>query len=319
MNRRDFLWQGSLTVAGLAAMGAAQEAGGAEVGNGRRAVPAKLNSSEAQFQRSSIPAKLNSSEAQFALPMIKLGSVEVSRLILGSNPFYGFAHQTEALAKEMSEYYTDERIAAVLDEAAAQGITAVASPPYERWIRLFNDYLEQGGKLRVWIAQPDGPADRMDADLDASVKGGAKAVFIQGARVDEQFQGGTFEVVRGWVERIKGQGVPAGLASHRPDVHLEAERQGFPTDFYFQCFFNPSQGYQEEDRQKVVEAIRQIAKPVVGYKILGAGRLPAQEAFAFAWRHLREKDGVCVGMFPKHDSDQVEEDARLARRLSEKG
>jgi len=294
INRRDFIWQGGLTVAGLAAMGGTPPAAGGEGGHGRHpgGVP--------------VPA---------ALPTIKLGELAVSRLILGSNPFYGFAHQTEALAQEMKEYYTDERITAVLDEAAAHGITAVASPPYERWIRLFQDYLERGGKLRLWVAQPDGPADRMVADVEAAVQGGAKAVFIQGARVDEQFQAGTFAVVRGWVERIKDAGLPAGLASHRPDVHLEAEEQGFPTDFYFQCFYNPNQGYREEDRPKAVEALRQIPKPVVGYKILGAGRLPARAGFEFAFRHLREKDGVCVGMFPKHDPDQIEEDARLARTL----
>ena len=288
INRRDFVKQGSLTVAGLAAMSRAPKTSGAAT----ETAP---------------------------MPLIELGSLRVSRLILGSNTFYGFAHQTPELSQEMTAFFTDERIMGILDEAAAQGITAVASPPYERWIRLFRDYLARGGKLRTWISQPDGPADQMEADIEASVRGGAQAVFIQGMRVDEQFEEGRHDVVRGWVERIKGLGVPAGTASHRPDTHLIVEERGFPTDFYFQCFFDPREGYREEDRQKVVAALPQQDKPVIVYKILGAGRLPAPEAFEFAFRHLQDKDGVCVGMFPQNQPGQVAENARLAREFSTAG
>ncbi len=90
------------------------------------------------------------------LPGIKLGKLEVSRLILGSNPFYGFDHgNPQASNKEMREYYTDDRIMQVMDEAARQGITAVWSPPYDNWTRLWKNYRRKGGKLRIWIGQPD--------------------------------------------------------------------------------------------------------------------------------------------------------------------
>jgi len=254
--------------------------------------------------------------AETAMPTIKLGTLEVSRLILGSNPFFGFAHQTKERAQEMKEYYTDERIGAVLDEAAGQGITAVAAPPYERWIRLFNGYLERGGKLRIWIAQPDGPAERLSADIEAAIKGGAKAIFVQGGRVDEQMKKGTLDLVRRWVEQIKASGLPTGMASHRTDAHLEAERQGFPTDFYFQCICDPGEKYAAEGRAKFLDAVRQIDKPVVAYKILGAGRIPARHGFEFALSRLRRKDGVCVGVYPKDNPEALREDAELVRMLT---
>lgn len=250
------------------------------------------------------------------LPATRLGKLEVSRLILGSNPFYGFAHKQGGLAEEMKAYYTDERICEVLDAAADQGITAVASPPYPRWIRLFGRYLKNGGRLRIWIAQPDGPPQGMKAQISAAVKGGAKAVFVQGARTDDQFVRKNFDLLRRWVEHIRSLGVPAGLASHRPDVHLAAERMKFPTDFYFQCFYNPQLGYRKADRDKAVAAAARVDKPVVGYKILAAGRLKAAEGFGFAFRHLRAKDAVCVGMFPKHQPNQIAENADLTRKLS---
>ncbi len=249
-----------------------------------------------------------------ALAAIRLGKLEVSRLVLGSNPFFGFAHG-HGSPKEMRAYYTDRRIMDVLDQAAGVGITAVAAPPYPRWVRLFNQYLKKGGRLRVWIAQPDPAPGRMKQAIADAAKGGAKAIFIQGARVDEQFAAGRFDVLREWLEHIRSFSLPAGMASHRPDVHLAAEKKKLPTDFYFQCFFKPG-SYRDEERAKAVAAIRRIDKPVVGYKILAAGRRPPEQAFAYAFRHLRAKDGVCVGVYPPPKPDMIREDAALTRKLS---
>ena len=105
------------------------------------------------------------------------------------------------------------------------------------------------------------------------------------------------------------------MASHRPDIHLAAEKANFPTDFYYQCFYRPDT-YRSEDRDKAVETIRQISKPVVAYKILAAGRLQPEEGFKFAFSHIAAKDAVCVGMFPKDKPGMVAEDIGLAKRLS---
>ena len=250
------------------------------------------------------------------MPAIKLGTLAVSRLVLGSNPFWGYAHQPGTLAEEMKAYYTDERIMAVLDEAASLGITTVVSPPDQRWLQLFAKYRDGGGKIRVWVAQPHGNPEQMKEEITRAVQGGAQAAFIQGGRADEQFATGRMDVLREWVEHIRSLGVPAGLAAHNPALHLEAEKQRLPTDFYFQCFYRPEK-YLAEDRDKAVETIRQLEKPVVAYKILAAGRLAAEEGFGFAFKHIRRKDGVCVGVYPKDRPVEISEDAQLARKLTE--
>lgn len=249
------------------------------------------------------------------LPKIKLGTLEVSRLILGSNPFWGYAHQPGDVGRQMTEFYTDQRIGEVLDQAAELGVTTVACPPDRRWIDLYKRYLDRGGKMRIWIAQAHGSPEKIPEEITRAVKAGAQAVFIQGHRAEDAFAQGKADVVRGWIEHIKSHNVPAGMAAHRPDVHLAAEKAGFPTDFYYQSFFIPDT-YRPEDRQKAVETIGQLAKPVIGYKILAAGRLKPEEAFRFAFEHLKPKDGVCVGIFPKNKPDMLAEDTRLARSLS---
>ena len=249
------------------------------------------------------------------LPTIKLGQLEVSRLILGSNPFFGYAHgNPQASAKEMTDFYTDAKIMAVLDTAADQGITAVWTPCLANWVRLWNKYQEKGGKLKIWIGQPDPEPAQMKAHITTAARNGAKAICIQGIRVDEQMTTGRFAVVREWLELIKSFGLPAGLASHTATTHLLAEEKGLPTDFYHQTLYRPD-NYVPKGFEESLATIEQLKKPVIAYKVLGAGRILPKDTFPTLFKRLKPKDGVCVGAFPKKH-DELAENAALVRDLT---
>jgi len=293
MYRRDFLKAGLAGAVAAAAFGASVRAGGAE-------------------------------EAAKPLPTIKLGSLEVSRFLLGSNPFWGYSHKSPQLDEEMKAFYTDEAIVRVCDEAARCGLTTVVSPPDERWVDLWAKYRAAGGKLSLWVAQCHDAAEKMEAEIDRAVKGGAKAVFIQGHRVEQQFSWNKIDVLRKWLDRIKNAGLPGGFAAHWPNIHLELEKRKFPTDFYFQCCYNLTKPNplgdwcREADRKEAMATIAQIEKPVVAYKILGAGRLRAADGFEQAFNAIRRKDGVCVGIWAKEAIDQIRENATLTEMLTAK-
>ncbi|MHB1036889.1 MAG: twin-arginine translocation signal domain-containing protein [Pirellulales bacterium] len=247
------------------------------------------------------------------MPKIKLGDLEVSRLILGSNPFFGYNHgNPQASPQEMQAYYTKQQIMAVLDRAAEHGITAVWTPCYDHWIRLWNEYRDKGGKLKIWIAQPD--QQPMEKDILAAVKNGSKAVCIQGCQIDEQFRQGKIDVVRGWLELVKSHGLPAGMATHEAKTHLVAEERGLPTDFYHQTLYRPD-NFVREGLEESLATIEKLAKPVVAYKVLGAGRISPKETFPYVLRRLKPKDGLCVGVFPKK-SDEIAENVQLTRQFS---
>jgi len=251
------------------------------------------------------------------LPKIKLGTLEVSRLILGSNPFFGWSHgNPQASDEQMRAFYTDAQIMKVLDAAAGQGITAVWTPCYDRWIRLWNEYQQRGGKLRIWIGQPDPGPELMKEHITAAAKNGARAVCIQGIQVDTQMNAGRFDVLRDWLELIKGFGLPAGMATHGAKTHLVAEEKGLPTDFYHQTLYRPD-NYVREGLEESLATIEKLDKPVVAYKVLGAGRVLPKDTLPYIFNRLRPKDGICVGVFPK-TRDELAENATLTQRLSER-
>lgn len=250
------------------------------------------------------------------LPTIKLGNVEVSRLILGSNPFFGFSHgNPQATPEQMQSYYTDARVMAVLDAAADQGITAVWTPCYDHWVRLWNKYRERGGKLKIWIGQPDPGPKEMKQHIRTAAQNGAKAICIQGICVDEQIEAGRLDVLRGWLELVKSLGLPAGIATHGAKTHLLAEEKGLPTDFYHQTLYRPD-NYVREGLEESLATIEQLDKTVIAYKALGAGRILPKDTLPYLFKRLKPKDGLCIGVFPKK-KDEIAENVALTRRLSD--
>jgi len=290
MKRRDFLKAGAAVIGSAAGVALAAEA---------------APGAEAQV-------------AADALPTIRLGTLEVSRLILGSNPFWGYSHKSAQLDQEMRDFHTDTRIAQILNEAAECGVTAIASPPEERWRKLWARYRENGGRLKTWIAQCHGSPAQMLTEIDGAVEAGAGAVFIQGARVEEQFGAGKFDTLAAWVEHIRAAKLPAGVAAHWPEIHPELQRRGLPVDFYYQCMYNASKSsdYSAAERKLAEATVAQLQQPVIAYKILAAGRLPAAAGFEAAFDHIQRKDGVCVGVYAQNAIDQIRQNATYTRALT---
>src|SRR5215510_1581905 len=90
--------------------------------------------------------------SEIALPSIKLGSLEVSRLIAGGNQFSGNSHTSADLDAQMMDYYTTDRIKEVLFRCEQHGITATLSRGDRHILRVMREYRNDGGKLK-WICQ----------------------------------------------------------------------------------------------------------------------------------------------------------------------
>jgi hypothetical protein len=248
------------------------------------------------------------------MPMIEIGKLKISRVFLGSNPFFGFSHgNPQASAKEMRAWYTPERVMAVLDEAADLGINAVWTPCYEHWVRIWNDYRDKGGRLKNWIAQPDRRP--MEKEIMTAIKNGSTAVCIQGCNIDDEVHKGHWDVVRGWLELVKSHGLPAGMATHRATTHLEAEEKDLPTDFYHQTMYRPD-NYVRAGLEESLNAIAKLKKPVVGYKVLGAGRVRPSDTLPYVFRRLKPKDGICVGVFPAKNTREIAENVALTKKCT---
>ena len=61
------------------------------------------------------------------LPTMKIGDLEITRLVVGSNPFTGKSHLDEATDNDMKSYFSDEQAFAMLRRCEEAGINAIQS------------------------------------------------------------------------------------------------------------------------------------------------------------------------------------------------
>jgi len=91
-------------------------------------------------------------DSEIKVPKVKFGKVEISRLILGVNPFYGFGHYNQILGTVMKEWYTEGKVVEVLQRSEKLGINAFNYVHMSRGQPDWERYLAEGGKMHL-IAQ----------------------------------------------------------------------------------------------------------------------------------------------------------------------
>jgi hypothetical protein len=256
------------------------------------------------------------------MPRIQIGGHSLSRLIIGGNPFSGNSHRCPDADREMRDYYTGPRVLETLRRAEKWGVNTFQSRGDNHMIRLVNDYRLEGIRLQ-WIAQTASERADIFANITQIANAGAIGIYHHGSRTDRLWHEGRIDEVEAYLRAIRDAGCLVGLGTHIPEVLAYSEEHGWDVDFYMASLFMLSRRpgddgapelFRNSDRAVMLEAIRATPKPVLAFKILGAGRLNADAAFAETLAGIKPTDGVVVGVFTKY-GDQVAHNARLMMRL----
>ncbi len=257
------------------------------------------------------------------LPRVDFCGLEVSRLIIGGNPFSGFSHQSGERDQEMLDYYTVARIKETLARAEAAGINTAIMRSDAHIHRLLREYYNEGGQIQ-WIAQVPGDRSSPEFQVDAlrAVAAGAKAAYLHGGLLDACFADRDADGFARLVAIMRRGGVPVGTAGHSPEAHLWAHELDLPLDFHVVSFYNcgslhdgRGDRFKAEDPPRAVAAIRQIDKPCIGYKIMAAGRVDPREAFEYAFANIKPGDCVNVGVYRGDNDDMVEDNVRMVEEI----
>ena len=300
--RRGFLQSGAALAAGLAGAGAPSAA--------QQAAP---------------------SPGTVQVPKIKFGGVEISRMVLGVNPFYGYAHYNNNFGAVMKEWYTQDKVCAIMHQCNRYGINAFNYVHLDRGPQDWARFQAEGGKMHLIIQVTAGVEASM---LVKTLK--PLALQRQGEVVDKAFQNGEMDTVKEWCKQARDLGVLVGVGTHKPEVIAQVESEGWDVDFYAGCVYNRTRTseewkkalngetlemsgeiYLQSDPPRMYRAMRQTRKPCFAFKILAAGRIPdrgVDQAFRTAFESIKPIDGIYVGMFPRV-KDEVKEDAERVHRI----
>ncbi len=315
-SRRSFLQSGAVCAIGLS--GGAPASGAQGAGGAQREMDAALQPASA-----------------VQVPKMKFFHSEISRLVLGVNPFYGFAHFNSNFGNTMREWYTPDRVCAVMHQCTRFGINAFNYVHMGRAPQDWARFRAEGGQMHLIIQVTAG----VDSDmLVKTLK--PLALQRQGEVVDNAWQSGQMDTVKEWCKRARDLGVLVGVGTHIPEVIARIEDENWDVDFYSGCVYNrrrtaeeqrkmlngeliemPGELYLQSDPPRMYRVMRQTRKPCFAFKILAAGRIAErgiEQAFRTAFESIKPTDGVYVGMFPKF-RDEVRENAEIVHRILVRG
>jgi hypothetical protein len=267
-----------------------------------------------------------------SLPKVRFGDVEISRLIMGSNQFYGFSHFNGLLDKLMVDWNTPERVCQTLIQCQKNGINAYQSSQHGRTLTDLELFRAQGGKMHlIHVDTSNGP-------VEETVKlSGAGALYHHGEITDRLFRAGQMDQVQEYTKKLRQAGVRVGIGTHKPEVVEYVEERGWDVDFYMLCAYNrtrtpeeirkmlgvlplpASEVYLETDPPHAYQVARKTPKTCFLFKVLAAGRLARSpeaidKAFKDAYDNIKPQDCIVVGMFPRF-KDEVKENCDRVRRI----
>jgi hypothetical protein len=323
--RREFLQSSAALAAGI--IGGAATAALAENPSTK---PQPFTGSTSQESPAQAIAALKP-DAEIQIPKMKFGNAEISRLVLGVNPLYGFAHYNNNFSASMREWYTQEKVCELLHRANRFGINAFNYVHMGRAPQDLARFQAEGGSMHL-IVQVTARDDA--AGLVRDLK--PLALQRRGEEVDLAFRNGAMAAEREWCKRARDLGVLVGVGTHKPEVIELVEEQGWDIDFYAGCVYNrtrtpdewkqlfkgellemPQEIYVQSDPARMYKVMRQTTKTCFAFKILAAGRIAdngVAQAFRTAFSSIKPHDGVYVGVFPR-TKDEIRENAEIVHGI----
>ncbi len=275
------------------------------------------------------------------LPQVDFFGYQVTRLLLGDNPFNGHSYIPEVHSgDEMMDYYTAERCVEVLFAAEEAGINTYVALGEPFVLRIIRQYRNQGGKMNIIFQSY--PAIDIDTNLSMMMKCDPIGIYHQGGTADYFTEMNQTDELISRLQKIKAAGVPVGLGTHVPETVLQSEAENWGVDFYMTCLYNArrtQRGQQSgfitgkpkylvfypEDRPLMFDVIQKVQKPCIAFKIFAGGQafynkkpeeIPAvvEDCFRQAYDNIKPCDMTCIGVFQKF-KDELQEDADAVRRI----
>src|SRR5689334_10852429 len=301
--RRDFLQQAAGLAAGLGA------AAPARAGDGVQADP--------------------------LLPTVKLGQHDVTRLIIGGNPIYGYSHFNRLLSQHQTEWHTPERVVALLKRCEQAGLNCWQNSYAARTLQDLERYRAEGGTMH-WLCLGKPDWDQHPDRIDDAARHHPIGIAPHGALAEKLHRQNRLGVLTDLLKRIRDRGVLVGLSAHNPALVELAEDRGWDVDYYMCCLYyltRPREEYRKllgndlplgeiylpSDPPRMFRAVRATKKPCLVYKVLAAGRrigskAEVRDCFKAALENIKPTDAMIVGMYQQF-GDQVGENAALVREL----
>ena len=246
-------------------------------------------------------------------PRTTVAGISMPRMIIGTNWFFGYSHQTSAKDKFIRSYQTQKNIADILEVFLRNGIDAMMFSPNENIYDAIRDAEDRTGRKVIRVMTPSfnilpggPPENEPERMLDICMKKGA-AFCMPHMCVTDALVDRMHNVIRDfdkYSKMMRDRGMIPGLSTHMPETVVIADKSGADVETYIQIY-NAIGFLMHIETDWAMKVILNAKKPVMAIKPLAAGRLIPQAGLPFVWNTLREKDMVVIGTTTPEEAREV--------------
>jgi hypothetical protein len=247
------------------------------------------------------------------IPTIKIEGLGISKVICGSNPFFGYSHFTRSRDMWMREYFTDERIKSVMRRASELGINSILSGIQERLHKIIQELAEEGHEYH-WICTPGGEtAKDVEKEVLWCAEHDVAVCMPHQMYTDHNLVSSRGELL-GYDDLaavIRDRGMIPGLSTHRPETIVTLDRAGADVAVYLHPF-NSLGFLANVEVEWIRRVISNSPKPIIAVKPLAAARLTPEVGLPFVLRSIKSGDALALGF---SNTMEVEEDLEIVRSV----
>jgi hypothetical protein len=250
---------------------------------------------------------------------IRIGGLCLSRVVCGTNAFFGRSHFSAARDAEYAGRFDDESIERAIEHGLALGMNAVEGSASQRMSAILGRLRRETKRNVLFVGSTrideTSPIRSHQQKLDLLLAERASICVVHSQYAEPAASETPPAGLGRMVAAIHDAGLLAGVSVHRVSTVTACERSGCGIDVYLfplnlSGFVYPGYGGRETPQERA-DLVRGTARPFILMKALGAGRIPPDEGLQFVAENCKPTDAVSLGFASEAEMDET---IRLAER-----
>jgi hypothetical protein len=262
--------------------------------------------------------------ASAKFPRTNVEGLSLSRMIIGTNWFFGWSHTSKAKDTYIKATLTTPKIADIIEVFLNAGVdTMMGMIEHPGMKEAVDEAQHRTGRKIVFVTTPSlnigddaqsfGEAERT---IEKNAAMGASLCLPHMTCTDKLLDHRTRKFINmpRYCAMIRKCGMIPGLSTHVPESLVYADESGLDVGTYIQIY-NAAGFLMPLEVDWIHRIIWDAKHPVMTIKPMAAGRLLPLVGLGFAWGTIREQDMVTVGtMTPDEARELVELSLSLLER-----